>query len=109
VTVFEIDAQRKIGKLAFARRHPSSLLDSINRLPIAPSIAPDFVTLISATKRTSLTTGSIMSRVLDGSLVAYRLGDEATFIGIRFHVKDLNPIKTRQPSGRHKVKRVVNS
>jgi hypothetical protein len=95
--VFENDAERKIRKLAFARCHLSSLLDSLNRLPIAPSMAPDFVALASAPKRTSLTTGSIMSRVHDGSLVAHRIGDEATFNGIRFYVKDLDPIKVRQP------------
>jgi hypothetical protein len=98
VPVFEIDAELKIGKLAFASRHLSILLDSISRFPIAPSTTPDFVTLASATKRTGLTTGNIMSRVLDSSLVAYRLGDQATLNDIRFYVKDLNPIKTRQLS-----------
>ena len=97
VPVIAIDTEHKIGKLAFARRHLSKLLHDINLLPIARRENPDLVTLTSATKRTNLTTGNIMSLVLNGSLIACRVNEKATINEIRFHVDDLNPIKTRQP------------
>ena len=97
VPVIAIDTEHKIGKLAFARRHLSKLLEDINLLPIARRENPDLVTLTSATKRTNLTTGNIMSLVLSENLIACRVNEKATINEIRFHVDDLNPIKTRQP------------
>lgn len=97
VPVIPLDPERKIGKLAFVRQHLLELLNEVGSLPIAPDGNDDLIALVSAAKRTGLSTGNIMSRVLKGSLAACRVKTQASLNAVRFKASDLNPIRTRQP------------